>query len=189
MTILTNFDNSDHFWQFWPFLKLLTIWTIFTFFDNFDNSDNCFCHFDNWKDNPEDLWHLRHWLQFWQLRTWIMTIFVTWQLIVTLDSIRNSCDVFVNVRNISTYIVIMDIWTNYRFTSLLNVCYAWSRPWMGWNREMIAPTTNPFLPDHLKAKLSTACYSTLKTSSSPEWRKTDLKVGGLGNLTIKENLH
>ena len=25
-----------------------------------------------------------------------MTIFVTWQLIVTLDSIRNSCDVFIN---------------------------------------------------------------------------------------------
>ena len=39
--------------------------------DNFDNSDNCFCHFDIWKDNPGDLWHLRHWLQFLQLRTWI----------------------------------------------------------------------------------------------------------------------
>ena len=35
------------------------------------NSDNWFCHFDNWKDNPGDLWNLRHWLQFWQLRTWI----------------------------------------------------------------------------------------------------------------------
>ena len=23
------------------------------------------------KDNPGDLWYLRHWLQFWQLRTWI----------------------------------------------------------------------------------------------------------------------
>ena len=23
------------------------------------------------KSNPRDLWHLRHWLQFWQLRTWI----------------------------------------------------------------------------------------------------------------------
>ena len=39
--------------------------------DDFDNSDNCFCLFDNWKDNPGDLWHLRHWIQFWQLRTWI----------------------------------------------------------------------------------------------------------------------
>ena len=24
-----------------------------------------------WKDSPGDLWHLRHWLQFWQLSTWI----------------------------------------------------------------------------------------------------------------------
>ena len=23
------------------------------------------------KSNPRNLWHLRHWLQFWQLRTWI----------------------------------------------------------------------------------------------------------------------
>ena len=44
--------------------------------------------------DPRDLWDLRHWLQFGQLRTWFMTIFVTWQLRVTLDSIRNSCDVF-----------------------------------------------------------------------------------------------
>ena len=36
-----------------------------------------------------ETWHLRHWLQFWQLRTWIQTIILTWQLIVTLDSIRN----------------------------------------------------------------------------------------------------
>ena len=45
-----------------------------------------------WKTVLET-WHLRHWLQFWQLRTWIQTIIFTWQLIVTLDSIRNSCDV------------------------------------------------------------------------------------------------
>ena len=97
--------------------------------DIFHNSDNCFCHFDNWKDNPGDLWHLRHWLQFWQLRIWIhdnlcyltincdtgqhsqflqcfyhldnckdytsdnwepefMTVFVTWQFRVSLDSIH-----------------------------------------------------------------------------------------------------
>ena len=40
-----------------------------------------------------ETWQLRHWLQFWQLRTWIQTIILTWQLTVTLDSIRNSCDV------------------------------------------------------------------------------------------------
>ena len=41
-----------------------------------------------------ETWHLRHWLHFWQLRTWIQTIILIWQCIVTLDSIRNSCDVF-----------------------------------------------------------------------------------------------
>ena len=41
---------------------ILTILTILTIFDSFDNF---------WKDNPGDLWHLRHWLQFWQLRSWI----------------------------------------------------------------------------------------------------------------------
>ena len=51
--------------------KLSHLFTMLTIFDNFHNSDNCFCHFDNWKDNPGDLWHFRHWLQFWQLRTWI----------------------------------------------------------------------------------------------------------------------
>ena len=35
---------------------------------NWDNWDN-FWQF--WKDSPGDLWHLRHWLQFWQLRTWM----------------------------------------------------------------------------------------------------------------------
>ena len=45
------------------------------------------------------LWHLRHWLQYRQLRTWIHDIlcFVIWQLIVTLDSIRNSGDVFLTI--------------------------------------------------------------------------------------------
>ena len=36
--------------------------TIFDSFDNFDHND---------KYNPIDLWHDRHWLHFWQLRTWI----------------------------------------------------------------------------------------------------------------------
>ena len=121
--MLKIFDNFGHFqqsWQFltifnnlkicWQFLTILAILTILTFFylqfwqfltidNNFDNSDNCFCHFDIWKDNPGDLWHLRHWLQFWQLRTWIHDNFVTWQLRVTLDSIRHSCDVL-NLVNI-----------------------------------------------------------------------------------------
>ena len=87
MKILTIFENLYNFWEFLKFLK------IFTFFYNFENFwqslqflsiltsfDNCrqfrqiiqlLLPFDNWKDNPGDLWHLRHWLQFWQLRTWI----------------------------------------------------------------------------------------------------------------------
>ena len=53
----------------------------------------CHSHFWPKKSKPRDLGPLRHWLQFnWEPE--FMTIFVTWQLIVTLDSIRNSCDVF-----------------------------------------------------------------------------------------------
>ena len=65
---VTIWDTFDNFRQFWPIL---------TIFDNVGQSltsfDNFVCEsFDyNDKDNPSDLWHLRHWLQFWQLRTWI----------------------------------------------------------------------------------------------------------------------
>ena len=66
----------NFFWQFFGILlKILTI--VFVL------------NFDNWKENPGDLWHLRH---NWEPE--FMTIFVTWQLRVTLDSIRNSCDVY-----------------------------------------------------------------------------------------------
>ena len=58
-------DNAGQFWtildNFWWFFTILTPETIETIFDNFDN----------WKDSPVDLWHLRHRLQFWQLKTWI----------------------------------------------------------------------------------------------------------------------
>ena len=87
-TILTIFEIwtiVDKFWQVWPFLQFMTIvdnlhnfwqlWTILTiqtiqiFFYNFYNR---FHHFDVWrKENPGHLWHLRHWLKFRQLRTWI----------------------------------------------------------------------------------------------------------------------
>ena len=56
---------------FYHFKIVLQFWQLPTIDDHFHNSDNCFCHFDNWKDNPGNLLHLRHWLQFWQLRTWI----------------------------------------------------------------------------------------------------------------------
>ena len=46
------------------------------------------------KDNPEtcDIWDTDNNSDNWEPET--MTIFVIWQLIVTLDSIRNSCDVY-----------------------------------------------------------------------------------------------
>ena len=54
---------------------------------------------DNFDDNF--LWQFLMTCDIWDTEyntdTWepgFMTIFVTWQLIVTLDSIRNSCDVF-----------------------------------------------------------------------------------------------
>ena len=81
-TILHNLYNFHLVFQFW---QLTTI------DDHFHNSDNCFCHFDNWKNNPGDLWDTDYNSDNWEPE--FMTIFVTWQLIVTLDSIRNSCDV------------------------------------------------------------------------------------------------
>ena len=106
MTIL---DNLWHFLQLFTILKKLTILAIFYNFDNVDIFDKLWplWHWlQFWQlrtrihDNPWDLWPLGHWLQFWQLRTWIHEIFVTWQLIVTLDSIRNSCDVLLVFFNI-----------------------------------------------------------------------------------------
>ena len=52
VTTLTISDNFDNFWQLWQFQTTVTI------SDNFDKS--------------RELWLLRHWLQFWQLRTWIL---------------------------------------------------------------------------------------------------------------------
>ena len=66
-----NFENFEFFWQFWQLLTTLTIFkTILQTCDNWDTDYNSY----NWE--PE-----------------FMTIFVTWQSRVTLDSIRNSCDV------------------------------------------------------------------------------------------------
>ena len=76
------FDNFCNFWQFltvfntfWQFLTMFTFlstfldifWQCFTFWQFLTIFDNV----DNWKDSPEDLWHLRYWLQFWHLRNWI----------------------------------------------------------------------------------------------------------------------
>ena len=84
---LENFDKLD-FWLLiiWHFMTILTIWyfvTILTIFDNFVILLSVW-QFGMWDtDNNSDNWEPE-----------FMTIFVTWQLRVTLDSIRNSCDVF-----------------------------------------------------------------------------------------------
>ena len=59
--------------------------------DNYTNNDND-------KDNPGtcDIWYTDNNSDNWEPE--FMNIFVTWQLIVTLDSIRNSCNVcYVNI--------------------------------------------------------------------------------------------
>ena len=61
LTILTIFDNSDHFYNFWQFWQFSTMLTIFDNFDHFQQFLTILTNFD--------LWHLRHWLQFWQLKT------------------------------------------------------------------------------------------------------------------------
>ena len=58
------------------------------------------------------------WRQFWHLRTWIQTIIVTWQLIVTLDSIRNSCDVL-RVEMSKRRGVSLVVWTLFKETTNL----------------------------------------------------------------------
>ena len=51
----------------------MTIWTVI---DNFNNVHNKIQQQQKiqWQRQSWDLWHLRHWLQFWQMRTWIFVI-------------------------------------------------------------------------------------------------------------------
>ena len=97
--MLTIFENC---WQF--------LTTIVDNFDKIDNADNfdIFDNFDNFftiqtiaftiltieKTILEtcDIWDTDYDSDNWEPE--FMTIFVIWQLIVTLDTIRNSCDVF-----------------------------------------------------------------------------------------------
>ena len=78
------FDNFDNLWNILEVFIFLQFWQLWIF-DNFDNSEN----------NPGDLWHLRIWLQFWQLRTWIFDNIC--YLTIKSDS-GNSC-------NVSFYII------------------------------------------------------------------------------------
>ena len=95
-TISEIFDNFYHVGQCWQFLRILTIfleiltilekqnynfglfdffWQFLTIFvDNFDNLDN-----------PGDVWDINYNSDNWQ--TEFMTILLTWQLRLTLDSV------------------------------------------------------------------------------------------------------
>ena len=102
LAIPDNFSNFWGFWQFWQFLTLLTFfysstlmtiltfllfcqyWLISTISDKDQNKDIN-------KKNPRGLWHLRHWLLFWQLGTWIHDNLCD---LTFKSDIRYSCDVF-----------------------------------------------------------------------------------------------
>ena len=101
---LTIFDSFDKFLQYWPFLHFWTILTMLTYFENYENfwqlttmlttQTITFAIFTIEKTILEncDIWDTEYNSD--NREPEFMTIFVTWQLIVTLDSIRNSCDVF-----------------------------------------------------------------------------------------------
>ena len=79
-----QFLTISHLWTI--FNLCLAVLAILTIFDNFHN--------DNDNDNSRDLWP---WNIDYNSDNWepeCMIIFMTWQLRVTLDSIRNNCDVF-----------------------------------------------------------------------------------------------
>ena len=71
------YDNCDYYWQFWQFSQQK---------DNNSNKDT-----DSDNTGTYDIWDTDYNSDNWEPE--FMTIFVIWQLIVTLDSIRNSCDV------------------------------------------------------------------------------------------------
>ena len=88
---------SDRFLEdFQIFGRFSDFWKIFRILEDFQNFGR---FLDFWKifrflDNPRtcDIWDTDYNSDNWEPE--FMTIFVIWQLIVTLDSIRNSCDVW-----------------------------------------------------------------------------------------------
>ena len=69
-----NCDNCWYFCQFWTILDNFCL-TILTIFDKGQD-----------KDNPRALWHLSHWLNSDNWEPEFMTIFLNWQLKVTVDT-------------------------------------------------------------------------------------------------------
>ena len=104
-TILIIFDNFDNFLQFWPFLQFflqfwqfnicLQFWQLTTIL-TIQTIAFAFLTIEKTILETCDIWNTDYNSENWEPE--FMTIFLTWQLIVTLDvdSIRNSCDVYCN---------------------------------------------------------------------------------------------
>ena len=63
-----------------------------------------------WKDSPGDLWHLRHWLQFWQLRTWMHDNL--WYLTI-------NCDTGQHLQSLRCFFDFLQLWV-----------WAWWQSWL-----------------------------------------------------------
>ena len=110
---IDNFDNFDcfyhyFFFHFWKMLKtfdhFLTILTILICFLHFQQIFNFqLSIFTNSIPKTWGLWDTDYNSYNWEPE--LMTIFETWQLGVTLDSIRNSCDVFLHTSNMRIHIL------------------------------------------------------------------------------------
>ena len=95
---LKIFRKSENFPENWKIFQDLRIFQnsqtfqkISNFFENFNLFPKCFLHFFNLCSTC-DIWDTDYNTDNWE--PGIMAIFVTWQLIVTLDSICNSCNVW-----------------------------------------------------------------------------------------------
>ena len=107
-----------------------------------------------------------------------MTIFVTWQLIVTLDSIRNSCDVFTNIRQLLAQrqiIMWMKIWWWWWLWEILMTISVFKTLWLKLlpkdNYCRLGLNSSTFIS--AKAKLSVFLY----LAALPPWPTTDWLTG------------
>ena len=99
-------DFWDRWSKWWGNMTWPTIWQYLTMLIIVDNFYSCWYNYDNYwtflknfttksQQHEQRQWQRQSWDNSDNWETEFMTIFVAWQLRVTLDSIRNSCDVFV----------------------------------------------------------------------------------------------
>ena len=153
--------------------------TIVTIIDN-SNKDNSVWWGDlTWPKKPLrccDIWDTDYNTDNWEPE--FMTIFVIWQLIVTLDSIRNSCDVFIVCLRLSVYNVQLYISCYFLFLPSPPLCHLihlrWVRsPQVGWCHTTGVSYTRvdkvflrfPFNPKSFPVPDSEECHFLFKTHS------------------------